>query len=179
MKKIINFILVAIAIFMFGYYLGSLKSFSTKSNYYPVIKKNKEKKNTKKASHEVAIDSIKKIVSFDIKVIAASMNNSFVDKELENIKTMFDSVTNFSEFKLIKNENFDVALGHKHKVLLPDNNVLYIVPKSIEGESLKLAIRIPWILNANLSVRNEEGFFQGGLRHGDQFIILYIKPIFE
>ena len=177
MKKTLNILLISGALLMLGYYIGRVQSTKSVKNKPTVI--SKKENSTKKVSHQLAEDSVNKIVTFNIKIIGASMDKNQIDPELANIKKMFDSVTEFSEFKLIKNEKFSVAIGQKHKILLPNNEFVYFMPKDIIGDRLKLTVRIPWILNVNLHTKNKEGFFQGGLKDGDQFIILYIESEFE
>jgi len=180
MGKIINIIITSIALLLAGYYAGV--SFGNKQP-----KKAKEAKteslalnNTENKNNEVIgnQDIVQTKVTFDVKVIIASLDKNDIDPELKDIKKTFDSVTKFTEFKLLKNELFDVIVGEQSKILLPDNQFLYFIPKNTENDFLSLNMRIPWVLNINLHVKNNEGFFHGGLQYQNKFIILYIKPSF-
>ena len=188
--KIINILITSIALLLIGFYIGStfnnskavnrkahIKSNTAKSKSTVIIAKDKNDK-TKEVLLKENINNSQPI-TFKIKVISASMDNEHVDKSLKDIKKMFNSVAQFSEFRLLKDDVFKVKIGESKKILLPNNKLVYFTPRNIdENNSLALNIRIPWVLNINLHTKSNEGFFQGGLKNGDDFIILYIEPSF-
>ncbi len=183
MKSIINKAFAIVALLVIGYYIGSFFPVS-KNEIKTTPKKdeisvlNKVEQKEKLVVSQDTIESIEKTVFFEVVVIMASTNETGVSTELAEIKKSFDSITNFSEFKLLKTEKVEVKVTEQKKIILPNNQFLYFTPKKIEGDELSLNLRIPWILNINLGVKNNESFFQGGLRYKDRFIILHIKPSF-
>ncbi|MBN2694516.1 hypothetical protein JXR93_07625 [bacterium] len=183
MRGVINKVFATLALLIIGYYLGSFFPASKNSSKSDVKKDevsllNKVESKEKLVISHDTIESSEQIVYFEIAVIMASTNETGVSTELTEIKKSFDSITNFSEFKLIKTEKVEVKISDQKKIILPNNQFLYFTPKKIEGDELSLNLRIPWILNINLGVKNNESFFQGGLRYKDRFIILHIKPSF-
>ncbi len=180
MGKIVNIIITSIALLLAGYYAGV--SFGNKqpkkakeSKSQSIVLNNVDNKNKDVMTDE---DITATKITFEIKVIIASLDKDDIDPELKEIKKTFDSVTKFTEFKLLKTELFDVVVGEQNKILLPDNQFLYFIPKNTENDFLSLNMRIPWVLNINLHIKNNEGFFHGGLQYQNKFIILYIKPSF-
>lgn len=177
MKKTINLLFAAIALLLIGYYFGS---YHARKNIKSEEQKPLLLNQVANPVKEVITynDDEERYVSFKIHMIGASMNTESVDPELQEIKKMFDSVTPFSEFKLIKSQTVRVKVGEKGKIVLPNNQFLYFMPQGVRDLQLALNLRIPWILNINLKIRNGEGFFQGGLKFKERFMILYIEPVF-
>lgn len=181
--KIVNILISSIALLLLGYYIG------VNNNSYTKAKKTSQKeshviisKDKKDKTQEVLLkESISNAqpIEFKVKVISASMEKEHVDKSLKEIKSMFNSVAQFSEFRLLKEHSFKIKVGDTKKIILPNNKIIYFTPRNIDSnKSLALNIRIPWVLNINLHTKSNEGFFQGGLKNGDDFIILYIEPNF-
>jgi len=181
--KILNILITSLALLLVGYYIGSQSKGSAKveksseKSSHVVFSKEKNSK-TKEVLLKETISNAQSI-EFKVKVISASMENEHVDKNLKEIKNMFNSVAQFSEFRLLKEHVFKVKIGESKKIILPNNKIIYFTPRNIDASnSLALNIRIPWVLNINLHTKAKEGFFQGGLKNGDDFIILYIEPNF-
>ena len=178
--KIVNILISSVALLLIGYYTGYQKASSTKikkeSSQQNLIIKNDNSKE-KEILLKQSINN-ENPIKFKIKIIAASMNEDKIDEKLKNIKDMFGMAGEFTKFTLIDEKEFDTQIGKTRKLLLPNNKFIYFTPKGIDGDSLGLNIRIPWVLNINLHVKTKEGFFQGGLKNGDDFMILYIEPIF-
>jgi len=181
--KIINVLITSIALLLVGFYIGrnynSSKTINKKGNETSpvIISKDKNDKTKEVILKENIINS--QPITFKIKVISASMDNDYIDNSLKDIKKMFNSVSQFSEFRLLKQESFKVKIGESKKILLPNNKIVYFSPRNIDAnKALALNIRIPWVLNINSHTKAGEGFFQGGLKNGDDFIILYIEPSF-
>jgi hypothetical protein len=182
--KLINILITSIALLLIGYYIGynrsvsntNLKNVSEKSPH--ILVSNEKKDKTKEILLKETITKSQNI-KFKVKVISASMEKEHIDENLKEIKNMFNSVAQFSEFRLLKEDSFDVKIGESKKITLPNNKIIYFTPRNIDdNNSLALNIRIPWVLNINLHTESNEGFFQGGLKNGDDFIILYIEPSF-
>ncbi len=180
--KIVNILISSVALLLVGYYIGinnnstKVKETSQKESHVILSKDKKDK--TKEVLLRESISNTQPI-EFKVKVISASMENEHVDKSLKKIKSMFNSVAQFSEFRLLKDHSFKVKVGETKKIILPNNKIIYFTPRNIDAnKSLALNIRIPWVLNINLHTKTNEGFFQGGLKNGDDFIILYIEPNF-
>ncbi len=180
--KIVNILISSVALLLIGYYIGSLNRSSvveksSQKESHVIISKDKKDK-TKEVLLKESISNTQPI-EFKVKVISASMEKDHVDKSLKEIKNMFNSVAQFSEFRLLKEHIFKVKVGETKKIILPNNKIIYFTPRNIDAnKSLALNIRIPWVLNINLHTKTNEGFFQGGLKNGDDFIILYIEPSF-
>ena len=185
MKKI-NILITSIALLLVGFYIGQ-KSSSTKitdtainnkQEITPIVINKNDNNKTKEIMLKESINN-SQTITFKIKIITASMEKEHVDKSLKEIKKMFNSVAQFSEFRLLKENTFQAKVGESKKIILPNNKIVYFTPRNIDGNnSLALNIRIPWVLNINLHTKSNEGFFQGGLKNGDDFIILYIEPSF-
>jgi len=181
--KIINILISSFALLLVGFYFGQGYN-SPKVVKKQELKKSRviinkgEKSKTKEILLKEDIKNLKP-VTFKIKVISASMDNDYIDKSLKDIKKMFNSVAQFSEFRLLKEKVFEAKIGESKKILLPNNKIIYFTPRNVDmNNTLALNIRIPWVLNINLHTKSGEGFFQGGLKNDDDFIILYIEPNF-
>jgi len=181
--KIVNILISSLALLLIGFYLGQghtrskvVEKQEVKESHVIINKDSKNK--TKEISLKEDIKNLKP-VTFKIKVIGASMDNDHIDKSLKDIKKMFNSVAQFSEFRLLKEKIFEAKIGESKKILLPNNKIIYFTPRNVDSSNtLALNIRIPWVLNINLHTKSGEGFFQGGLKNDDDFIILYIEPSF-
>ena len=105
-------------------------------------------------------------VRIEVKIILASQKKGSIDPRLKDLTKELGSVLRYSSYELIDRKNINLTRGGTGRVALPDNRVLKIASRGIEGNRVILDLEIlrnnSSIFSTVIKLRNNDRTTIGG-----------------
>jgi len=121
--------------------------------------------------------SLAKEVKFRVRVLLATKQGNRIDPQIgPNLKTYLKKSfgVRYTSFRLLDNRVLRVKLGKTGEVSLPDQSVLKLKYRELQGDFVKLTMEMR-DLRTTIRIRDGGLFFQAGHRYRNGMLILAIS----
>ena len=81
-------------------------------------------------------------IQLDVKIILASNKTGNIDSSLENLIRELKKVFRYSSYQLLGQNRLSLKSNNKGNVSLPENRVMTIIPKGVNGNRVTLELEI-------------------------------------
>lgn len=121
-------------------------------------------------------------VRIEVKIILATQKKGPIDPRLQGLTRDLQSVLRYSSYELLGSKNINLATGGTGRVALPDNGVLKIVSRGIDGNRVILDIEIlrnnSSVIHSVIKLRNNDRTTIGGSEYRGGKLLLNIFASF-
>jgi hypothetical protein len=117
-------------------------------------------------------------VELRIAAVVASNSGQNFDQRLASFRRQFDSLFQYSSYRLLREERRRVEWRREAEFQLPHGRYLVVIPRGYKDGRVSLNLMLMQgsrpLLNTVLALRNRGTFLVGGPHHGDGVLIIAI-----
>lgn len=121
-------------------------------------------------------------VDIVVKTILASQESEYLDPRLSSLVEELRSVFRYSSYRLLSEDNTNLAMGETCEVSLPGKRILKMTPVQVTGDRVELQLVIlkkkEEIFQTVVKLLNKSSLTVGGPEYEDGYLLFNISTSF-